>query len=317
MKSLQTYITEKLKITKSTKNNVSSSSKIKVTNFAELSKVIEEKYNKDQVHCDMTDVDVSEMEVLSAAFKSYPFETIDITGWNTSKVKDFGSMFSNCAMLKRIIGIEDIDVSNAESISRMFSYNDKIEELDLSNWDVSNVREATWMFAVCKNLKSVDVSDWDLSNAATIEGMFCACPELEHVDISGWRTSSKLHVIERLFGRCPKIESIDMKHLDLSGIKSIYQLCQHCDSLTSVKLPDSLPSMLTMTSAFQGCEKLETISGIENWDVSNVKYGDYAFDLCKSLTADLRNWDISRIASKTRMFYGVSKNLKKPKVIKK
>ena len=88
MKNLRSYLTEKLLINKNFKDNT-----ITVTSLDELKNIIKERYidpntKKPNRHIDLTDVDVSELDDLSETFLWYRFKTIDISGWDTSNVKD-------------------------------------------------------------------------------------------------------------------------------------------------------------------------------------------------------------------------------------
>ena len=68
-----------------------------------------------------------------------------------------------------------------------------------------------------------------------------------------------------------------------------------------------------MNGMFDGCTSLTTISGLNNWNVSNVEYMQYMFRNCSSdLTGEsavnvsitgLKNWTINNIKNISYMFY--------------
>lgn len=67
----------------------------------------------------------------------------------------------------------------------------------------------------------------------------------------------------------------------------------------------------TNTTSFQylfsSCQKLQTITGIENWIVSNVRSLEYMFYNCSALTLlDLTNWTVSNVVYLSHMFDGCS-----------
>lgn len=74
-------------------------------------------------------------------------EKLDLSNWNTGKVEDMSWIFAgddggnpkNTMILKQIIGIEDLDVSNVKSMDRMFRHCHELTSLDLHKWNVSNV----------------------------------------------------------------------------------------------------------------------------------------------------------------------------------
>ena len=151
MKNLRSYLTEKLLINKNFKDN-----KITVTSLKELKNIIKERYvdpntKKPNNHIDLSDIDVSELNDLSTAFLWYRFKTIDISGWDTSNVKDMTMMFYGCFELTDIIGIENMNIDNVERMDYMFSDCKKLDITDkIKDWKVNpkNVR-VSGMFREC------------------------------------------------------------------------------------------------------------------------------------------------------------------------
>ena len=151
MKNLRSYLTERLLINKNFKDN-----RITVTSLKELKNIIKERYvdpntKKPNNHIDLSDIDVSELNDLSTAFLWYRFKTIDISGWDTSNVKDMTMMFYGCFDLTDIIGIENMNIDNVECMDYMFSDCRKLDITDkIKNWKVNpkNVR-VSGMFREC------------------------------------------------------------------------------------------------------------------------------------------------------------------------
>ena len=151
MKNLRSYLTERLLINKNFKDN-----KITVTSLKELKNIIKERYvdpntKKPNNHIDLSDIDVSELNDLSTAFLWYRFKTIDISGWDTSNVKDMTMMFYGCFDLTDIIGIENMNIDNVERMDYMFSDCRKLDITDkIKDWKVNpkNVR-VSGMFREC------------------------------------------------------------------------------------------------------------------------------------------------------------------------
>ena len=68
--------------------------------------------------------------------------------------------------------LNDIDVSNVETMKWMFSYS-KFNG-DISEWNVSNVTNMSWMFWQSKF--NGDISKWNVSNVKDMNGMFSGSP---------------------------------------------------------------------------------------------------------------------------------------------
>ena len=186
MKSLNQYIIEKILINKSSKLN-----KIKVESKNQLLSIIEERYNDNKSFVYLSDIDVSELDDLSSIFDElYKMEVVDISGWDTSNVIYMNDMFAECTKLKKIIGIENLDVSNLKNATFMFSSCENLVELDLTNWNTISLQNASYMFYNCSNLKIIkNIENWQLPNIKKVKRMFSKCTKLD-VDLSNWDLSN-------------------------------------------------------------------------------------------------------------------------------
>ena len=183
MKSLNQYIIEKILINKSSKFI----NKIKVESKDQLQSIIQERYNKNKSFIDLTDIDVSELDDLSDVFGILDkAKVVDISGWDTSNVINMSYMFNRCTKLKKIIGIENLDVSKLESANGMFYCCKNLVELDLTNWNPISLENAYEMFSSCSNLKIIkNIENWQLPNIKEVSFMFYNCAKLD-VDLSNW-----------------------------------------------------------------------------------------------------------------------------------
>ena len=183
MKSLNQYIIEKILINKSSKFI----NKIKVESNYQLQSIIEERYHNNNSFIDLTDIDISELKNLSRIFgRLNNLEVVDISGWDTSNVIYMNDMFLACENIKKIIGIENLDVSKLENADSMFSYCENLVELDLTNWNPILLKTAWNMFSYCSNLKIIkNVENWQLPNIQDVAYMFYKCAKLD-VDLSNW-----------------------------------------------------------------------------------------------------------------------------------
>ena len=182
MKSLNQYIIEKILINKSSKFN-----KIKVESKDQLKSIIMERYNNNNSFIDLTDIDISGLnDLLGVFFKLYNMEYVDISGWDTSNVTTMADMFYYCTKLKKIIGIENLDVSKLRCTNSMFYGCENLVELDLTNWNTISLENMSYMFYNCSNLKIIkNIENWQLPNIMDVSYMFHNCVKLD-VDLSNW-----------------------------------------------------------------------------------------------------------------------------------
>ena len=261
MKTLSEHIHEKLIVNKSYRQVYNH----KPEHLTELMKVIIDKLSepntqKNQV-LDMSDVDISSIINLADTFNASMYEfkktdngvscmnilkeikVINISGWTTSKVKSFYGFFKGCINLEKIIGIEDLDVSNAHTISYMFNGCSHLTKLDLSKWKVGKVTMTTALFYGCMRLEEIKgIEKWQFNTIGNLsfDSMFNECESLKNIDISNWKVKN-VRDCDCMFRRCYELESIG----DISGWK-----LEHIDS---------------MEKMFFGCSKLRNIGNIDVW----------------------------------------------------
>jgi surface protein len=82
----------------------------------------------------------SSCENMNAMFHNCAEEELDLSGFDTSKVKYFSQMFENSPNLKHIKGLDKWDTSSATGFDEMFGRCPKLEELDLSSWDTRKAK---------------------------------------------------------------------------------------------------------------------------------------------------------------------------------
>ena len=119
--------------------------------------------------------------------------SIDTSGWDTSKVKFFGTpsswsyggMFENCESLTEIKGLDKWNFSSAtdKNFGRIFKGCKSLTTIDLRSWDMSKFTDIGGMFENCSNLTSIDVRGWNVSNNVEYYRMFQNCPKL--IEIKG------------------------------------------------------------------------------------------------------------------------------------
>ena len=140
MKSLNQYITEKLKVSKKQYNYYPKTKE-------ELNDLIRKRIKEEGNNVNLNDIDVSNITDMSGLFSITTFNG-DISGWDVSNVTDMWKMFYIC---------------------------EKFEGKGLENWDVSNVTNMYEMFKDCEKL-DCNLSKWDISNVKYYANIFFNCP---------------------------------------------------------------------------------------------------------------------------------------------
>ena len=168
MKSLKSYIQEKLIIKK---NKSSNNYKYFPKSKDELRDIILQRIKDEGNEVDLNDIDVSKITDMSHLFEYTDFKG-NISNWDVSNVTNMRFMFYGCKSFNK--DISNWDVSNVNDMNYMF-YRCESFNQDISRWDVSNVKDMRSMFWGCTNFNS-DISKWDVSNVKYRRGMFYNCP---------------------------------------------------------------------------------------------------------------------------------------------
>ena len=201
MKSLATYITEKMIYTKSNTNNIKydyhPETKEELKDI--IDKLVDEQSMEDVI--DLNSIDTSEITDMSGLFHKFEgILKIDVSKWDVSNVDNMDSIFKGCINLEEIIGIEKWDVSNVENMEDMFSECKSFNQ-DISNWDVSNAEHMSHMFAKCYKFNQ-SLDNWNVSNVINMCSMFYRCYEFNK-PLNNWDVSS-VENMQDMFRSCEK-----------------------------------------------------------------------------------------------------------------
>ena len=245
--------------------------------------------------------------------------SIDISNFNTNKVKNMYGIFKNCTNLTSI-NLNNIDTSNVENMGCMFDSCENLTSINVTGFNTNKVTSMYGMFINCKSLMSIDVNNFNTSNVKTMNYMFSGCESLASIDVSNFDVS-KLGSVNvyyndhvknigdgciYMFAYCTNLNSISLFDLNISeqqlssntiGIP-LEGMFKNCNSLTSLNLKHfhyyyheyTKPSDTNtyyygfyMEDMFLNCLALTTINTYDSSydDTSNVQSS--VFYLCNSL----------------------------------
>ena len=165
MKSLKSYIQEKLTIKKSKYNYFPETKE-------ELKDIIKQRIEKEGNEVNLNDIDVSNITDMSELFYGLKNFNGDISKWDVSNITDMHGMFWGCKNFNK--DISDWNVYNVTNISKMFWGCEAFNQ-DISKWDVSNVTDMYQTFHYSKSFNQ-DISNWNVSNVKYANFVFSHCP---------------------------------------------------------------------------------------------------------------------------------------------
>ncbi|WEV65831.1 BspA family leucine-rich repeat surface protein [Bifidobacterium sp. ESL0764] len=244
--------------------------------------------------------------------------SIDLTGWpmgfNTA------GMFRGCTQITGVGGLRDWDMSQDQRMDTMFKYCSNLQNPDMSQWDTHTVWNLDGMFENDSALTDLSsIKHWNTANVTTMGAVFDTDTALTKIDVSGWNTE-KVTNFSWTFRNCPKLPSITgIEKWHTPAVIKTYAMFDGDHELTALDLsgwhlkinslpPSSNPSVDRygdMSGMFADCPKLETLTGLDDWETSAVTemYSMFIGDgVLKEL--DLSHWTTPAVDNMGDMFRG-------------
>lgn len=229
----------------------------------------------------LDNMDTNAAEDMSGMFQyvgtdNTPAEGIDISSFNTSKVKNMKDMFSGS--MAATIKISGIDTSNVENMESMFSSLKNVKELDLSNIDVRKVTNVYNIFSNNTALTSLDLSNWH-PDSLTSFNVLSHLPRLKSLNLSGFSTKN-FTSMRFMFADDSMLESLDLSSFDTSNVTM-------------------------MKGMFSGLGSIKSLT-LSNFDTRNVIDMANMFYFMKEISSlDLSNFNTEKVTDMSGMFGGM------------
>ena len=248
---------------------------------------------------------VFENKVTESSIKSQVETVVLESSYCSSKPTNLTGLFSGMTNLTIITGLNNLDTSEATTMSSLFKDCQKLVSIDVSNFNTSKVTSMYSMFSGCNLLTSLDVSHFNTSKVTNMSGMFYACKELESIDVSHFDTSN-VKDFGSMFLNCSALTSIDLSSFDTSNATNMISMFKNCQELISIDVSHfNTSNVKNMVGMFQGCSKLTSLD-LRNFNTTNVTHMGGMFMDCSELTTIYCN-DSWSATNSTDMFTNCSK----------
>lgn len=256
-------------------------------------------------------LNTSEVDDMRLMFSSCTsLETLDLSSFNTEKVKHMYAMFDGAKNLRSIKLPKGFIGSSVTDLNATFKGCESLTELDLSGSNSENVKEMNEMFYGCRALSKLDLTDFKTGQVTTMENMFCICSTLETLDVSSFNTENVTTMLG-MFNNCSSLRSLDLPGFNTANVTQMSSMFIKCSSLRSLDLSSFNTRKVTyMQNMFEGCTNLESID-LSSFDTENMKSMTGMFFSCTKLeTLDLSSFATPKMVSMIDAFSNC-KNLKK------
>lgn len=233
-------------------------------------------------------------------------ERIDMTGINTSRVKNMSWMFHSGKNLYKHIELGSFDTSNAEDMSYMFgtfgmTTTENIDPIDFSRFNTSKVKNMKGMFSY-SFLPSLNIRNFDTSNVENMGQMFDTLMNVRNLDLSGWNVK-KVNNIQGIFTRLNKIQSLNLSGWQMDSVTDMRSMFTDFSNLTSLNLTGFTTKNVTnMEYMFAGVSKLADLD-LSSFDTSKVTNMHGMFNNMGSLNnINLSSFNTSNVTDMSEMF---------------
>ena len=226
---------------------------------------------------------------------------------DTSNCTRFKDLFHGAGNLTDLSAIKDWNTSNVTEMVSVLWYTGVTDLTAFENWDVSNVTGMGAIFGENSNLASLHgLEHWNISKVTTLNNAFWSCSNLTDISaLENWDTSS-LTNLDSAFRGCTKLSSLHgLENWDVSNVTDMQRFCEGCAKIPSLEpLANWSPKPTNLYAAFTGCSSIESLDGLENFDLSDCTSFYCAFRVCNKLIdiSAIASWDVSNVTDFRQMF---------------
>ena len=258
-------------------------------------------------HIDLSGFDTSRVKNMSYMFGACDsLLDLDLSGFDTRKVIDMSYMFEN-AKVSGTLDLSNFDVSKVKDFTYMFRYGPAdgnyssivMDKLNISNWKFLATPSARNLFSGSL-FETIIMNNVDTSGLTDMSEMFSGCSYLQNLNLSSWNTSNVTDMTS-MFEHCSSLENLNLSNFNTSKVTSMNSMFGDCSMLSELNLDSfSADNLLLMSGMFYGCYELRTLT-FSNFNSSKVTDMSHLFSGCY----ELRNFDLSSIntSNVTNMAY--------------
>ena len=226
---------------------------------------------------------------------------IDMSGFNTEKVKDMSHMFIRLNKLTTL-NLSNFNTSNVTDMCGMFMDLESITGLDLSTFDTRNVANMAYMFYGLRSITSLDLSNFNTQNVKNMGGMFREIDNLSVLNLSSFNTQKVTNMSEMFYG-LRNITSLNLSNFNTQNVTDMSGMFSRMYNLTTLDLSNfNTQNVTDMSGMFSSMENLTTLD-LSNFNTQNVTtiYAMFS-NMSKLVTLDISNFDTRNVDNVSNLF---------------
>ena len=233
---------------------------IDVPNLSNVTSMEDIFYNCSVFNGDVTNWDVSTVQIFDEAFGYCNVFNQNIGGWNMSSATSLYYMFYEAISFNQ--PITNWNTSNVINMEGVFADTDAFNQ-DL-NWDVSNVTNMDELFYGAEVFNG-NISSWNVSNVENMEELFYAAYAFNQ-DISGWNVAN-VENMEDMFNGA-EVFNQNISNWNVSAVTTMHGMFSNADAFNQDIGAWNVSNVTNMSDMFRSAGNFDQNLG--NWDLSSI-----------------------------------------------
>ena len=230
---------------------------------------------------------------MSYMYSGSAAESINLSSFNTSKVKNMKAMFYK--VTTTTLDTSSFDTSSVTDMSYMFY--SQSTKIDASGFDTSNVTDMSNMFSDAE-ATTLNVSNFNTSKVNNMSRMF-TITRATTIDVSGFDTSNVTDMSNMFYNN--QATTLNVSNFNTSKVNNMNSMFSSTNA-TTLDLSNFDTSKVTnMGSMFFG-SKVNNLD-LSNFDTSNVTDMSNMFWFSSASVIDVSGFDTSKVTNMDYMFY--------------
>ena len=223
---------------------------------------------------DFSKIDVSKVTDISYMFFRSNFSSIDLSSWDTKRLKYVDGLFSG-AIKPKNIDLSSWDVRSLLRTNKMFA-SAGTEHINLSGWNSNQLTDTSEMFLDTYALQTLNLDGFNTSNVTNMSGMF-ATSVVPNLNLSSFDTSK------------------------VTNMSSMFRGMQHLNTLNVSNFNTS--SVTDFGQMFRGIVVADRTLNVLNFNTSNAVAMPMMFDGTNLIgNLDLSSFNTSKVIDMSNMF---------------
>ena len=161
-------------------------------------------------------------------------QNIDLSYFNTENVTNMSYMFIDCAKLENI-DLKSFNTKSVENMSYMFTNCKNLQNLDLTSFSTQNVTNMSYMFSGCQNIANINLTSFNTQNVTDMSSMFYDCKNIDNIILLSFKTKN-VEEMSDMFSYCSNLKNIDLSSFDVQNTENMNCMFTDCDNLVQVKV---------------------------------------------------------------------------------